>query len=85
MILIPGAVFTKSSEDGIYHGFTWRTVMPIVDSQVHAYERNHRGRPWVGTLHGPAEVTGDQMVRAMDAVGAGGAILVSPFSGTGSA
>src|SRR5438874_2204740 len=54
--------------------------MPIFDSQVHAYERNHPGRPWVGTLHGPAEVTGEQMVAAMDAVGVDGAILVSPFS-----
>ena len=54
--------------------------MPTIDSQVHAYERNHPGRPWAGTLHGPAEVTGDQMVAAMDAVGVDGAILVSPFS-----
>jgi len=53
--------------------------MPIFDSQVHAYERNHPGRPWVGTLQGPAEVTGDQMVAAMDAVGVDGALLVSPF------
>ena len=54
--------------------------MPIVDAQVHAYERNHAGRPWVGTLYGPAEVTGDQMVAAMDEVGVDGAVLVSPFS-----
>jgi predicted TIM-barrel fold metal-dependent hydrolase len=54
--------------------------MPILDSQVHAYERNHPGRPWVGTLYRPTEVTGDQMVAAMDAVGVDGAILVSPFS-----
>jgi len=54
--------------------------MPILDAQVHAYERNHPGRPWVGTLAGPAEVTGDLMVAAMDAVGVDGAILVSPFS-----
>ena len=54
--------------------------MPTLDAQVHAYERNHPGRPWVGTLHGPAEVTGDQMVAAMDAVGVDGAVLVSPFS-----
>ena len=54
--------------------------MPILDAQVHAYERNHPGRPWVGTLYGPAEVTGDQMVAAMDGVGVDGAILVSPFS-----
>jgi L-fuconolactonase len=54
--------------------------MPTLDSQVHAYERNHPGRPWQGTLRGPAEVTGDQMVAAMDAVGVDGAVLVSPFS-----
>jgi predicted TIM-barrel fold metal-dependent hydrolase len=54
--------------------------MLTLDAQVHAYERNHPGRPWVGTLYGPAEVTGDQMVAAMDAVGVDGAILVSPFS-----
>jgi L-fuconolactonase len=55
-------------------------IMPTLDAQVHAYERNHPGRPWVGTLYGPAEVTGDQMAAAMDAVGVDGAILVSPFS-----
>ena len=54
--------------------------MPRLDAQVHAYERNHSGRPWVGTLYGPAEVTGDQMVAAMDEVGVDGAVLVSPFS-----
>ena len=54
--------------------------MLTVDVQVHAYERNHPGRPWLGTLVGPAEVTGDQMVAAMDAVGVDGAVLVSPFS-----
>jgi L-fuconolactonase len=54
--------------------------MPTIDSQVHAYERNHPGRPWAGTLVGPAEVTGDDMVAAMDAVGVDGALLVSPFS-----
>jgi L-fuconolactonase len=54
--------------------------MPTIDAQVHAYERNHPGRPWIGTLHGPAEVTGDDMVAAMDAVGVDGALLVSPHS-----
>ena len=48
--------------------------MAILDAQVHAYEGNHPGRPWIGTLHGPPEVT------AMDEVGVDGAILVSPFS-----
>src|ERR1043165_7408421 len=54
--------------------------MVTIDAQVHAYERNHPGRPWVGELRGPQEVTGDQMVAAMDAVGVDGAILVPPFS-----
>ncbi|MFL5269517.1 MAG: amidohydrolase family protein [Stellaceae bacterium] len=54
--------------------------MAILDAQVHAYERNHPGRPWIGTLFGPSEVTGHQMVAAMDEVGVDGAILVSPFS-----
>jgi L-fuconolactonase len=54
--------------------------MSVIDSQVHAYERDHPGRPWAAVLHGPPEVTGDQMVAAMDAVGVDGAILVSPFA-----
>jgi predicted TIM-barrel fold metal-dependent hydrolase len=54
--------------------------MLTIDSQVHVYERNHAGRPWAGFLHGPPEVTGDDMVAAMDAVGVDGALLVSPFS-----
>ena len=54
--------------------------MLTIDVQVHAYERNHPGRPWAGVLQGPAEVTGDDTVAAMDAVGVDGALLVSPFS-----
>jgi len=54
--------------------------MLTIDAQVHAYEANRPERPWVGTLQGPREMTGDQMVSAMDAVGVDGAILVSPFS-----
>jgi L-fuconolactonase len=54
--------------------------MLTIDSQVHAYERNHPGRPWASVLHGPPEVTGDDMVAAMDAVGVDGALLVSPFA-----
>ena len=53
---------------------------PVIDSQVHAYERNSAERPWHGTLEGPDEVTGDDMVAAMDAVGVDGALLVSPYS-----
>jgi len=52
----------------------------IIDAQVHAYERDHPGRPWHAVLHGPPEVTGDQMVAAMDEVGVDGALLVSPFT-----
>ena len=54
------------------------TQTPTIDSQVHAYERDHPGRPWNGILQGPDEVTGDDMVKAMDAVGVDGALLVSP-------
>jgi predicted TIM-barrel fold metal-dependent hydrolase len=54
--------------------------MLTIDAQVHAYERDHPGRPWAAVLAGPPEVTGEQMVAAMDAVGVDGAILVSPFT-----
>lgn len=54
--------------------------MPTIDAQVHAYERDYPGRPWAAVLHGPPEVTGDDMVAAMDAVGVDGALLVSPFT-----
>ena len=53
---------------------------PTIESQVHAYERNHPERPWAGFLQGPDEVTGDDMVAAMAAVGVDGALLISPFS-----
>jgi L-fuconolactonase len=56
------------------------TPTPTIDSQVHAYERNRPERPWSGFLQGPDELTGDDMVAAMDAVGVDGALLVSPFS-----
>ena len=56
------------------------TATPIIDAQVHAYERDQPRRPWVGTLHGPVEVTGDDMVAEMNAVGVDGALLVSPWS-----
>jgi L-fuconolactonase len=55
-------------------------TMLTIDAQVHAYERDHPGRPWLAALHGPAEATGDDMVSAMDAVGVDGALLVSPFA-----
>ncbi|MBS0219250.1 MAG: amidohydrolase [Proteobacteria bacterium] len=54
--------------------------MPTIDAQVHCYERNHPGRPWHEVLAGPPEVTGDDMIKAMDAVGVDGALLVSVFT-----
>ena len=56
------------------------TGTPTIDCQVHAYLRNSPERPWRGHLEGPDEVTGDDMVAAMDSVGVNGAILISPFS-----
>ena len=54
--------------------------MPVIDCQVHAYERDHPGRPWAAVLAGPPQVTGDDMVAAMDDVGVDGALLVSPYT-----
>ena len=55
-------------------------MAPTIDSQVHAYERNSPERPWVTIPPWPDEVTGDDMVAAMDAVSVDGALLISPFS-----
>lgn len=53
----------------------------ILDAQVHCYERNHPGRPWASSsLEGPPEVTGDDMIAAMDAAGVDGAVLISTWS-----
>src|SRR5438128_5570884 len=54
--------------------------VPIIDSQVHAYEANTPKRPWYRVPNWPDHVTGDEMVAAMDKVGVDGAIAVSPFS-----
>ena len=54
--------------------------MLTIDAQVHAYERDHPGRPWAGELPGPPEVTGNDMAAAMDAVGVDAAVLISPFA-----
>ena len=56
------------------------TSAPTIDCQVHTYERNRPERPWAGFLTGPDEVTGDDMVAAMDSVGVDGALLISPYS-----
>ncbi|MDA0735250.1 MAG: amidohydrolase family protein [Chloroflexi bacterium] len=55
-------------------------MAPTIDSQVHAYERNSPERPWNTIVTWPDEVTGDDMVAAMEAVGVDGALLISPFS-----
>src|ERR1700753_1250938 len=54
--------------------------MPIIDSQVHAYEANTPKRPWASVPNWPDHVTGDEMVAAMDKVGVDGAIFISAFS-----
>jgi L-fuconolactonase len=54
--------------------------MATIDAQVHCYERNHPGRPWHEALVGPPEVTGDDMIKAMDSVGVDGALLISVFT-----
>lgn len=54
--------------------------MPIIDSQIHAYEANTSARPWNTIPNWPPHVTGDEMVQAMDSVGVDGAIFVSAFS-----
>ena len=54
--------------------------MPIIDSQVHAYEANTPKRPWHTVPNWPPHVTGDEMVAAMDGVGVDGAIFISAFS-----
>jgi predicted TIM-barrel fold metal-dependent hydrolase len=55
--------------------------MPIIDSQVHAYEANTAKRPWRTEPNWKSpHVTGDEMVAAMDKVGVDGAIFVSAFS-----
>jgi predicted TIM-barrel fold metal-dependent hydrolase len=54
--------------------------MPTIDAQVHCYERNHPGRPWVEPLAGPPEMTGKDMVKAMDDVGIEGGLLISVFA-----
>ena len=54
--------------------------MPIIDSQVHAYEANTPKRPWDTVPNWPPHVTGDEMVAAMDKFGVDGAIFISSFS-----
>ena len=48
--------------------------------QVHCYERNHPGRPWHAVLTGPPQVTGEDMIKAMNSVGVDGALLISVYT-----
>src|ERR1044072_527971 len=54
--------------------------MPIIDSQVHAYEANTPKRPWKNVPNWHASATGDETVAAMDKLGIDGAIFISAFS-----
>jgi L-fuconolactonase len=54
--------------------------MAVIDSQVHVYEADTPERPWVQKITGPAHVTGDEQVAAMDALGIDGAIIVSTYT-----
>ena len=54
--------------------------MPIIDSQVHAYEANTQKWPWHSVPNWPDHVTGDDMIAAMSRVGVEGAIFISAFS-----
>jgi len=55
-------------------------AMPIIDVQVHPYERNHPGRPWLGEAHGLPSASGEEMIAAMDSVGVDAAVMVSSFA-----
>jgi len=54
--------------------------VPIIDAQLHAYERDRPERPWHKALTGPQEATGEQTVAILDKAGVDGAILVSAFT-----
>ena len=54
--------------------------MPVIDVQVHPFDKDHPGRPWAAPSHGLLSATGEEMVAAMTSVGVDGAIMVSSFS-----
>ncbi len=56
------------------------TRPPVIDAQVHCYGRDTPERPWADPFPGPAEMTGEAMVKAMDEVGVDGALLTSVFA-----
>ncbi len=80
-VLVPERVTQRSGDARPMRGMTMSdTATPVIDSQVHCYERNRPERPWASTLVGPDEVTGDDMVAAMDRLAVDGALLVSPWT-----
>src|SRR5437899_11438852 len=54
--------------------------MPVIDVQVHPFDRNHPGRPWASPSHGLDSAPGEEMIAAMNSAGVDGAIMVSSFS-----
>jgi hypothetical protein len=52
----------------------------IIDAQVHCYAADSPARPWLGSIHGPPAVTGDDQIATMDSVGVNSALLVSTWS-----
>ena len=52
----------------------------VIDAQVHADAANTPARPWHSVPNWPANVTGDEMVAAMDKLGVGSPQAVEPVS-----
>ena len=42
--------------------------MPVIDVQVHPFDRNHPGRPWANPSHGLCSATGEEMIAAMESL-----------------
>jgi hypothetical protein len=57
--------------------------MPLIDVQVHPFDRNHPGRLWASPSHGLDSATGEEMVAAMNSAGVDGAIMVASFRAYG--
>jgi predicted TIM-barrel fold metal-dependent hydrolase len=51
-----------------------------IDSQVHVFDRDRPDIPWAVKKTRLAHVDGEQMIKAMDAVGVDAAVIVSPFA-----
>src|SRR5262249_24813444 len=81
LVLRPEVWTQRARPAAIANPLGTRTLpMPIIDSQVHAYEANTPKRPWHSLPNWPPHVTGDEMREAMDKVGVDGAIFISSFS-----